>query len=286
MKTIPKAIPLVLLLIICGCVRKEIPAGDQNAAVSSSAPEERETVTSEEIYRQALDLLCCGEADYRQNKAAKELLEIIRGYKDSEMYLDQIYEVCTSIRGERVSSEFVYDEFGHILLEKGNPYYETDDDKKITNAITYEYTDGKISRELYPNGDIAEYSYDAQNRIIKMETRYSSGNTVSYTYEYETDQEGKITKRTAFLNGEKAGERTSRYILDTDGILSVFQHEEVPQRSPSGKDRLLTFNKKGQLVRVDNETNYSTYAYSYVWMPEHDPDEEFVYEHRIQISYF
>ena len=90
----------------------------------------------------------------------------------------------------------------------------------------------------------------------------------------------------AWSGSEKVGERTSEYQIDIDGIMTVLQHEESAMRKPSGKDRLLTFNKKGQLVRVDNETNFSEYSYGYVWMPKHDPDEEFVYEHRIQMAYF
>ena len=277
---------LVLLPVLCSCSAADTSPAEQTTAASSGTSEETETVTSEEIYLQALDLLCYGDADYRRNKVAKELLEIIQGYKDSEKYLGEIYEVCTQISGERISSEFVYDEYGHVMLEKGNPYYYTEDQEAIPYAIQYEYTDGKITRELYPSGDDVMYTDDDRGRIAEMKIRYAGGNTFSYTYEYETDEEGKITKRTATSEGEPAGERTSRYIVDTDGMLSVLQHEEVLQRTPPGKDRLLSFNKKGQLVRVDNETNYSTYTYGYVWMPMHDPDEEFVYEHRIQVSYF
>ena len=274
---------LLMICLFCSCGKEQMTGDVQDP---SSAGSDREYVTEEEIYQQAVGLLCYGDGDYRQNKAAKELLEIIRGYKDSEQYLDQIYEVCTKITGERIVSEFVYDEYGHVQLEKGNPYYETDDGRPVPDAVTYVYSGGKITAEVYPNGGTTEYTYDEEGRISQMDVQYAGGDFISYTYEYETDQEGKITKRTAFSGGEVAGERTSEYRIDTDGILSVLQHEEVKQRKPSGKDRLLSFNKKGQLVRVDNETNYSEYMYNYVWMPEHDPDEEFVYEHRIKTTYF
>ena len=253
--------------------------------MSVSDESKREYVTEEEIYQQALDLLCYGDEDYRQNKAAKELLEIIRGYKDSEDYLDQIYEVCIAISGERVESEFVYDEYGHIRLERGNPYYTTDDGQFFSDAITYVYSDGKITEEIYPDGSTIAYEYDEAGRISKMVDR-DSGGDVSYTYSYETDEEGKITKRTAWSGSELVGERVSEYRIDTDGMMSVLQHEEVTRRKPSGKDRILFFNKKGQLVRVDNETNCSEYKYGYVWMPKYDQNEEFVYEHRIQMAYF
>ena len=285
----PFAILLSVLLIpgiLSGCTSSG-SVRNETAAVSAAAESgEKETVTSEEIYQQALELLCYGEADYRRNKAAKELLEIIRGYKDSGDYLDQIHEVCIKITGERVVSEFIYDQYGHVVYEKGNPYYETDSGEPVPNGIVYEYKNGKIVRENYPTGETVSYTYDELGRITEMKTLHADGDILSYTYEYEADEEGKIIRRTAYSEGEPVGERTSTYILDTDGQLSVLQHEEVPQRSPSGKDRLLTFNKKGQLVRVDNEHNYVTYTYGYVWMPEYDPSEEFVYEHRIQNAYF
>ena len=285
---VPAGACLMMICLLCSCGKPPEPETSPKSETGqgSSSAAEREYVTEEEIYRQAVELLCYGDADYRQNKAAKELFEIIRGYKDSEDYLDQIYEVCTKITGERIVSEFVYDEFGHVQLERGNPYYETDDGSPLPDAVTYEYSGGKITAEIYPNGSWTRYAYDPAGRISKMDTHYAGGDSVSYTYEYETDHEGKITKRTAYSEGEVAGERTSEYRIDTDGILSVLQHEEVKQRKPSGKDRLLSFNKKGQLVRVDNEKNYTEYMYSYVWMPERDEDEEFVYEHRIRAAYF
>ena len=286
MKLFTILLPVLLIPgILCGCTSDRV-VRDETAGSVSAEYEERETVTSEDIYQQALELLCYGEADYRQNKAAKELLEIIRGYKDSEDYLNQIREVCTKITGERVVSEFVYDQYGHVEYEKGNPYYESDNGEQIPNGIVYEYENGKIVRENYPTGEIVSYTYDDLGRITEMKTLRVDGDSFSYTYEYEVDDEGKIIRRTAFSGDEPVGERTSSYFLDTDGLLSVLQHEEVPQRSPSGKDRLLTFNKKGQLVRVDNEKNYVEYTYGYVWMPEYDPAEEFVYEHRIQTAYF
>ncbi len=286
MHTIRPVAFILICCILCSCGR----TGDLSSGSLTAEPlteqEEKETVTAEEIYQQAVDLLCFGDADYRRNQAAKELFEIIRGYRDSEGYLKQICEVCISVSGERIHSEFVYDEYGHIQIEKGNPYYETDEGEPVPEAIRYEYTEGKITREICPNGETVLYEYDEQGRIAKMDTRYANGETVLYTYTYETDDEGKIIKRTAFSDGKPVGERTSEYLLNTDGTLSVLQHEEVPGRSPSGKDCLLSFNKKGQLVRVDYETRITEYTYGYVWMPEHDPDEEFVYEHRLQVAYF
>ena len=279
-----KAGAFLLILCICsGCGRSQAP---EEASTSVSSDSSREYVTEEEIYQQALELLCYGDADYRQNKAAKDLFEIIRGYKDSEEYLDQIYEVCTRITGERIVSEFVYDEYGHVRLERGNPYYTADDGQEIPDAITYVYSDGKIKEEIYPEVSVTAYAFDDAGRISQMDMQDAGGDLISYTYSYETDEEGRITKRTAWSGGEKVGERTSEYQIDIDGIMTVLQHEESALRKPSGKDRLLTFNKKGQLVRVDNETNFSEYSYGYVWMPKHDPDEEFVYEHRIQMAYF
>ena len=274
---------LLILCMLSGCGRtyrsEAVPA-------SVSGDPVREYVTEEEIYQQALELLCYGDADYRQNKAAKDLLEIIRGYKDSEEYLNQIYEVCTRITGERIVSEFVYDEYGHVRLERGNPYYTADDGQEKPDAVTYIYSGGKIQKEIYPEVSVTAYTYDDAGRISQMDMQGVGGELISYTYRYETDEEGRITKRTAWSGDEKVGERTSEYQIDIDGIMTVLQHEESAQRKPSGKDRLLTFNKKGQLVRVDNETNYSEYSYGYVWMPKHEREEEFVYEHRIQMAYF
>lgn len=274
---------LLILCMLSGCGRtyrsEAVPA-------SVSGDSVREYVTEEEIYQQALELLCYGDADYRQNKAAKDLLEIIRGYKDSEEYLNQIYEVCTRITGERIVSEFVYDEYGHVRLERGNPYYTADDGQEKPDAVTYIYSGGKIQKEIYPEVSVTAYTYDDAGRISQMDMQGAGGELISYTYRYETDEEGRITKRTAWSGDEKVGERTSEYQIDIDGIMTVLQHEESAQRKPSGKDRLLTFNKKGQLVRVDNETNYSEYSYGYVWMPKHEREEEFVYEHRIQMAYF
>ena len=274
---------LLILCMLSGCGRtyrsEAVPA-------SVSGDSVREYVTEEEIYQQALELLCYGDADYRQNKAAKDLLEIIRGYKDSEEYLNQIYEVCTRITGERIVSEFVYDEYGHVRLERGNPYYTADDGQEKPDAVTYIYSGGKIQKEIYPEVSVTAYTYDDAGRISQMDMQGVGGELISYTYRYETDEEGRITKRTAWSGDEKVGERTSEYQIDIDGIMTVLQHEESAQRKPSGKNRLLTFNKKGQLVRVDNETNYSEYSYGYVWMPKHEREEEFVYEHRIQMAYF
>ena len=274
---------LLILCMFSGCGKTQM---SEVVPASVSGDSSREYVTEEEIYQQALELLCYGDADYRQNKAAKDLLEIIRGYKDSEKYLDQIYEVCTRITGERIVSEFVYDEYGHVRLERGNPYYTADDGQEKPDAVTYIYSDGKIKEEIYPEVSVTAYTYDDAGRISQMEMQDAGGDLISYTYRYETDEEGRIIKRTAWAGSEKVGERTSEYQIDIDGIMTVLQHEESAMRKPSGKDRLLTFNKRGHLVRVDNETNFSEYSYGYVWMPKHDPDEEFVYEHRIQMAYF
>ena len=282
MAAMKRALSVVLpVLFLCSCARGNV---QENEIPSSADAEEREYVTDEEVYRQALDLLCYGESDYRQNAAAKQLLEIIGGYEDSEKYLSQIYPVCTKITG-RTITEFTYDEYGHVLTEKGNPYYVKDEDGNVTAGIGYEYADGLIVRETYPNGDSFVFDYDDNGRIIQEERRYAGEEPVICSYEYELDPDGKILKRTGYIDGEEAGVQTSEYRTDTNGTLTVIQHDIVPQRSPAEKMRLLLFDKEGKLVRVENESGSIVYSYEYVWLPEHDPEEEFVYEHRIRESY-
>jgi len=283
-KRVLLCILILPVFILCGCAQKNVRSVDLS---SSSETEEREYVTDKEVYRQALDLLCYGDADYRQNAAAKQLLEILGGYEDSESYLEQVYYVCTKISGPgRAETEFLYDAYGHVQWEKGSPYYEAAGDGEKSKGIAYEYEDGRIVRETYPNGDVFVFAYDENGRIIREERRYAGEEPVICTYAYELDPGGKILKRTGYINGETAGVQTSEYRPEANGTLTVIQHETVPDRNPAEKIRQLLFDREGRLIRVDNENSTIVYSYEYVWLPEHDPEEEFVYEHRIREAYF
>ena len=66
-----------------------------------------------------------------------------------------------------------------IGFEKGNPYYTTNTEGD--KGIVYEYKNGRIVREIYPNGNIVCYQYDKNDRSYDKrteQTRCHSGQAV------------------------------------------------------------------------------------------------------------
>jgi RHS repeat-associated protein len=167
----------------------------------------------------------------------------------------------------------------------------TDPDGGLT-GYTY-YPAGNRAAVTYPNGTKASYTYDALNRLIRLENRKSTGEIIS-SYAYTLDVAGnrtRVVENTGRvvdytydalyrLVGEEIqdddlGDKTIFYTYDgfgnrlekiEDGVVTAYSYnanDQLITESSPANSVTYAYDANGNTVAKDDGTHFVTYTYAY-----------------------
>jgi len=198
------------------------------------------------------------------------------------------------------SIEYQYDSMGNrtaVIVDTDTTRYTFDDLNRLKTVsdpeggvTTYTYDPvGNRSSVSYPNGTVAEYTYDTLNRLTELFNHKANGDTVSW-YEYTLGPAGnrvKVTEhsgRTVDYTYDYTYKLTEEYIDDPDfGVRVIsYEYDQVGNRllkvddgdstlySYDANDRLLieneityTYDDNGNTLTKDDGTVVTNYFYDY-----------------------
>ena len=257
-----------------------------------SMTEDNNEVYNETRYRWATELVCYGDnVDYTRNMYAMSFFADMPGYKDADEYAAHIYPVLNKETGNRAYA-YIYDEYGHVINIYNNysdapstPEYTYDENGRIVAEVEVDYT-GTTTENTYVRDD--------QGRILEIDTKATKdGELIRETVHeqsYETDDEGRVIKKTVTSDGEMSS--TSEYSYSTENDCEIVHiTEDLPVNDYTVTKRYtLEYDQNHNLVsdhfRSSNNDDITQYDYSYVWMPKHNPNEELYQDFYFQKRFF
>lgn len=145
--------------------------------------------TSGSVYERMYEYNELGQrtATYSMHDGAKDKLEEEYIYEDELLRKTVTYDSLDgSVSGSR---EYQYDSDGHVISEHVEQF-------GFSYDSTYEYVDGRISKEVPVPGNnspgrlgCTEYRYDSLGQLVEKDA-YDADNILYSTYKYDYDQNG------------------------------------------------------------------------------------------------
>ena len=185
------------------------------------------------------DSNCIVEYIYTLGKAGERLkAEETPSGKVTEYKYDNLYRLVSekTVSGQNITeTSYTYDCVGNRLTKttgKDKTEYKYNNLNQLIseNGTVYKYDDnGNLIEKLDENGTRSIYTFNKKNRLTKA--TISSGQNVSVT-EYKYDYAGNR------ISAQTDG-KTTKYIVDTNGVLSQVLYEE------NGSGSLTTWYTRG-----------------------------------------
>jgi len=163
-----------------------------------------------------------------------------------------------------------YDENGNREVANGQTYTTTDHNRMSSDG-TYDYTyDAEGNRTVRTNiatGEVTEYGWGIQNRLVRITDRSSAAGPVTSEVQYTYDMYGRRIAKHLDDDGDSVVDREEHYVYDGDHIALVFTDPDGSGSQPSALSSRLLHGPAVDQILADEQLSTLDPGLSTVYWP-------------------